>query len=257
MALPTDPPNFINNFKSLQDKQLEMWKQWKDSNENPNYLRPLQASFAGLIGSYVNKYRNLEAIPKPMLQAKAEELFIQALRSYKPGLSGLSTHISTRLQQIDRYVKTYQNAGRIQETRAGQFGQYLASKTQLMDTLGRDPTAEELSNHMTLAIGKNISSREAQRFIKEDRKDIGESGWGDDSLAKIPSVGPMVLRMAYGQLTPEQKAVYERLYGLNGSRMMKPSEIAADLRIHITKVSRIRGQIEAILKPYLPQMYSV
>jgi len=254
MALSPSPVATINSFKPLHEKQLEMWQQWKKSNENPNDLRPLQASFAGLIGSYVNKYRLVEAIPLPLLQAKAEELFIQALRTYQPGMSALSTHVTNKLKQIDRYVKTYQNAGRIQETRAGQFGQYRTSKMSLMDELGRDPTAEELSNHMTMAMGKTISSREAQRFIKEDRRDIGESGWGDDSLSKVPSVAPMVLRLTYMQLNPEQKAVYERLYGLNGSRVMKPTEIAKDLRVDPSKVSRIRSQIEAILRPYMPQI---
>ncbi len=238
----------FNSFRTPQSKQLEMWQKWKESNEDPQHLRPLQNSFNGLLNQHVNKYKNLESVPKPLLQAKADELFLKSLRTYNPNKGALSTHVTYSVKQIDRFVKTYQNAGRVQETRAGNFGEYLASKSNLLSELGRDPTAEELSSHMTLTMGKPITPREAQRYMKEDRKDISEGSWGDDSLSRIPSANALILRLVHKQLMPEQQAVFERLYGLNGARRMRPSEIAKDLRVHPSKVSRIRGQIESILK---------
>lgn len=241
-------PEEFNKFKTPQTKQFEMWQKWKESNEDPQHLRPLQNSFNGLINQQVNKYKNLEAIPRPLLQARAEDLFLKSLRTYNPDKGALSTHVSYNIRQIDRYVKTYQNAGRVQETRAGNFGEFLTSTAALRDELGRDPTAEELSMHMTTLIGKPISPREAQRYMKENRKDINEGSWNDDSLSRVPSASALILRLVHRQLTPEQQAVFERLYGMNGARRMRPSEIAVELRVHPSKVSRTRGQIEEILK---------
>lgn len=240
----------INKTPSLQTKQIEMWKQWQSSNEDPNHLRPLHNSFKGLIQSQVNKYKNLEALPPPMLQAKANELFLESLRNYNPNKSAMSTHVTNNLKRLDRFVKTYQNAGRIQESRAGNFAEYLAAKSSLIEDLGRAPTAEELAAHMTTSMNKTISSNEAMRYMKEDRKDIGEASWSDDSLTRIPSASAMILRLVAQELKPEQRAVYERLFGVNGARRQRPSEIALALRVHPSKISRIRKEIEKVLKKY-------
>ena len=240
----------INKTPSLQTNQVEMWKQWQDANEHPDHLRPLHNSFKGLIQSQVNKYKNLEALPPPLLTAKANELFLDSLRTYNPNKSAMSTHVTNNLKRLDRYVKTYQNAGRIQESRAGNFGEYLAAKTTLTDELGRSPSAEELATHMTVALNKPISSNEALRYMKEDRKDIGEASWSDDSLTRIPSASAMILRLVSQELKPEQRAVFERLFGINGARRQKPSEIALALRVHPSKISRIRKEIEKVLKKY-------
>ena len=232
-------------------KEVEMWHAWKASNEHPDMLRPLQASMKNLIAKSVNKYANLEGIPRPLIESEANNHFIQALRTYDPSKAALSTHVTTMLNRVDRFVKTYQNAGRIQERRSQGWGSYLSARTSLTEEHGRPPTAIELSEKLTTDLNRSITPKEAARFIREDRKDLVESGLTKDAFVTLPTSSRLLLRVLPEELNPEENAVFERLFGINGQRQLKAGQIASELNMHPSKVSRIRNSIETKMKAYL------
>lgn len=236
---------------ATQEKELEMWHAWKASDEHPDYLRPLQNSMKNVIASRVNMYANLEGIPKSMIESEAHNHFMSALRTYDPTKSALKSHVTNGLKRVDRFVKTYQNAGRIQERRSQSWGDYLKAKTLLKEELGRDPNSIELAERLSLELNRAITPKEAERFMKEDRRDLVESGIMGDTFVTLPTSSRLLLKVLPEELSAEENAVFERLFALNGQRQMKAGEIAIELRMHPSKVSRLRNSIETKMKEYL------
>jgi len=234
----------------VKKKENELWEQWKKSNYNPTYLRPLHDSFKNLLFFHVNKWKSVN-IPERLLQAEADKLFIEALKSYDPNKgAALSTHISYMLARIQRFVVTHQNMGRVVEGRAGKvFGELKVAKNLFMEEHGRTPTPQELAEKMSLEYKRGVSVTDAKLFMKEDRRDLS-MGQDEADFSFEPSSNRMLMMILPSELSIEENQVYERLFGLNGSPKMDKGAIARQLRIHPSKVSRLIASIREKLEKY-------
>jgi DNA-directed RNA polymerase specialized sigma subunit len=190
-------------------------------------------------------------IPPRLIQAEAEKAFIEALKDYNPNMGAkLSTHVINRQRRVDRFVKSHQNLARVVESRAQTWGDYQGARSLLQDQLGRDPTAKELAELMSTRMKKSVTPREAARYMAEDRRDLVQTGLDQNAFVMMPTQDRLVLKMVEEELTPEERAVYERMFGLNGAPQQKPGEIARSLRIHPSKVSRLSASITKKIEAY-------
>ena len=71
-------PGGTSSRSQKKRKELDMWRQWKESNENPKHLEPLMRSLRPTIDYRVNKFAPAN-VYKPALRAKANNLTINAL----------------------------------------------------------------------------------------------------------------------------------------------------------------------------------
>lgn len=235
---------------ATQEDELQMWREWKKSGYSPAKLEPLHKSMEKIIHSTVHRYRGVD-IPPRLIQAEAEKHFIEALKSYDPNKGAkLSTHVMNMQKRVDRFVKSHQNLARVVEGRAQTWGDYQSARSTLHDQLGRDPTARELAERMSTQMKKNITPREAARYMAEDRRDLVQTGLDQNAFVTLPTQDRLVLKMVEEELTPEEKAVYERMFGINGAPLQKPGEIARSLRIHPSKVSRLSASITKKIEAY-------
>lgn len=233
-----------------QNDELTMWREWKKSGHRPDKLEPLHASMERILHQTVHRYRGVD-IPPRLIQAEAERVFIESLKDYNPNAGAkLSTHVMNRQKRVDRFVKQHQNLARIVESRAQTWGDYQSARQALTDMHGRDPTAKELAERMSTQMKKNVTPREAARYIAEDRRDLVQTGLDQNAFLQAPTQDRLVLKMVEEELTPEEKAVYERMFGLNGQKQQKPGEIARALRIHPSKVSRLSASIGKKIEAY-------
>ena len=237
------------DWNVTRQNELEMWKKWKESNHNPTHLKPLSDSMKNLVFSHVNKWKSVN-IPTRLIQADAEKHMVEALKDYNPNMgASLSTHVSQRLHRIERFVTTHQNVGRVVESRAGKkFGEFKTARNLFVEEYSREPTPQELAERMSLEYKRSVSVNDAKAFMKEDRRDLSASDEADFTF-EAPS-NRMLLMMLPAELSPEENQVYERLFGLNGCRKLDKGEIARQLRIHPSKVSRIIGSIRTKLEKY-------
>ena len=136
------------------------------------------------------------------------------------------------------------------EQRAQKWQDYLTAKNLLTQKLGRPPTAIELAQKMSLQMGRGITPKEAERFMREDRKDLVQTGLDQNAFEFMPTPDRLILKMLPAELTSEENAVFTRLYGINGSRKMRPGEIARDLRISNAKVTRLKDKIAKKIEAY-------
>ena len=238
------------DYKALRKQDIHLWTAWKDSGYRPKKLKPLQDSMQGIVVSTVNKYKGVD-IARPILHAEANKHLVEALKDYNPGRGAqLHTHAINRMKRVDRFVKENQNFGRVVEQRAQKWQDYLTAKNLITQELGRPPTAIELSQKMSLQLRRPITPREAERYMREDRKDLVQTGLDQNAFEFMPTPDRIILKMVPSELSKEENAVFTRLFGINGSRKMKPGEIARDLRISNAKVTRLKDKIQKKIEAY-------
>lgn len=227
-----------------QSDEMEMWLDWKKSGKDPQKLEPLMQSMNKIVKSTTHKFSGVD-IPPQMVEAEAKKHMIEAFHDYSPNKGAkLSTHVWGRQKRVGRFVQKHQNLARVVESRAQRWGDYTSARDLLQQELGRAPNASELGNRM------KVSKREAGRFIAEDRRDLVQTGLDQNAFIHTPTQDRIVLKMVEEDLTPEEKAVYERMFGFNGAQKQSPGQIAKSLRLHPSKVSRLSASISKKVEAY-------
>jgi DNA-directed RNA polymerase specialized sigma subunit len=239
-----------------RDKEFQMWRDWKASGESPAKLDPIMREMRGIVQQTVNTYSAAD-IDDKFVRAEAEKKVVEALQDYDPSKGAkLSTHVLGRQKRVGRFVKNHQNFARVVESRAANWSEYQEARKELTEANGRDPSREELSVLMSKKLKAKgmkrwkISASEAGRYMAEDRRDLVHTGLDQDSFVTMPTQDRLVLKMVEEELTPEERAVYERLFGLNGAPKQGPGQIARALKIHPSKVSRLSATIAKKVEAY-------
>lgn len=231
-----------------RQKELELWKTWKDSNHDPEHLDPLLSSLQPLMTQHVNRYAGNVPISRPALEGEVTRLTVRALKSYKPDRGAqLSTFVTGQLKGINRFVTQHQNVSRITEERSQKIGRYQRAHTALNESLGRPPTAQEVADEM------RVSVRMVNRLSQEMRPDLLGSGSEHDPFLDEEPKSREVLRLMYPYaFSPDEQKVFEYLLGLNGKQKeIKTGKIARALGWSDSKVSQTRAAIANKVKPYL------
>jgi DNA-directed RNA polymerase specialized sigma subunit len=230
-----------------ETQDFDLWKTWRDSDEDPNHLRPLMGQFRGMIRQQVNRWSSID-MPVSVIQAEHHKQFLRALRTYDPDKGKLGTWVGNHLKKApQRFLTTYQNPARIVETRTGaQRGIFDNALATLDDQLGREPTAQELSEHLNWALP------EVERAMSEGRKALTASStpYGLDPSTNMPSRATEIARFIKTELSPEEMLVWEHTTGDGGKPQLRPGEIATKLRMSPSKVSRLRNSIAEKIKKY-------
>jgi hypothetical protein len=256
-ALPPPPQgvgmsDYDKDARNLSE--LSMWQTWKSSGYREKHLTPLMNSLEPAIKYHVNKWKAAN-VPEDLIAIRAKQITVSALKKYEPvqGYQGRvaspGSWVQNQLQQLQRFVVENQNAGRVQESRAGKHKRVFDEAYQQMrNQLGRDPSIKELAEHMTLAVGKPVTQKQARLFIREQRRDRTVS---DENFTYTPTDTRVLIKLLPEELTPLENQVFERMFGLNGCRKMRPGEIAASLKIDNSRVSRLKNKINAKASEYL------
>lgn len=227
-----------------RQKEMGMWQDWKESGEDPQKLKPLLTSLNPLVQKQINIYRNKVPIPPAAIEAEFNNHLVTALRTYDPNRGAkLSTHVHNQLKRGRRFITKYQNIGGIPETRSYKITEFRTARTELEDKLGMDPTSHQLADEL----GWNV--REVERLMAEDRRDLptglfrSAEGEQYDPAVQFPSREMEVIRLMPYSLDNDEKAVFEYTFGLSGKPMLKPGQIAKEMNMSPSRVSRIRAKL--------------
>lgn len=243
----------ITPYYGKAAKEVDMWRSWKESGEDPDKLQPLLQSLNPVIQSNILRHR-APRIHKPVIEAEARTLTVKALRRYNPSRGTMvSTHVQNNLKGLNRFVKKHQNFTRIVETQANRIGDYQRAKGALSEELGREPTSLEVSNRLKLSLKK------VERLEKEIRKDSFAALSSDDLVESNPfekelPVHREVIEMLPYELTLDEQRVFNHLFGRGGLRKdTSTGSIAKKLGWSQSKVSQVKNSIS---KKYLQYMDS-
>jgi hypothetical protein len=232
----------------LQKKELELWNKWNEGGQRPDDLRPLLKSLRPLIRSKSNFWANRADLPPAAVHAEFNKRALGALRTYNPTKgTQLKSWVTTNLKKAQRWVSSYQDPTRMQETRYYKAGQWDNAKATLDEQLNREPTTLEMAEFL------GWPEAEAGR-MEAEKRDVfytSLSPDGFDPTSIMPSREVEVLNLIRPELNPEETLVYEHTIGFGGKPQLRPGEIAKKLRMSPSKVTRIRNAITKKIERYL------
>jgi DNA-directed RNA polymerase sigma subunit (sigma70/sigma32) len=246
-AREADAPSDLDVLKK---KELELWREWKTSKgaKKKELAGKLLKSFDRLIHAKANVYLRSgnTQVPKSAILFEFKKRLLQGLERYDPTKGAtLATYVTYYLNKPGRFVKKYQNAGRIPEHRIDQITPYKAAITYLDEHLDRPPTHDELANYLGWPI------KEVARMASEQRKDLVTSGFEADPTEVEPAREEEVFRLIQYELTPEELQVLRHTFGISGAPKLSPGEIGRKFKMNPSKVSRIRKKLRLKMEPYL------
>lgn len=235
------------DLSETKQQELEMWQQWKTGGERPNDLRPLLKSFRPLVRSRANHWASRAELPPESVHAEFNRQFVNALKSYDPNKgAALGSWVTNNLKKAQRWVSQHQDPTRVQEHRYYKMGEWDNALATLDDQLGREPSTREMAEYL------GWSEAEAGRMESEKRKSLYSSGFGGfDPTSITPSREAEVMRLVRYELSPEELQVYDYTVGSFGKPQLRPGQIAKQLNMSPSKVTRIRNSISSKIKDHL------
>lgn len=234
-------------LKTTRTKELELWHNWNNNGRQPEHLKPLLDSFKPVIQKEVNKWKGVE-IPKSAIQAEMRKQFVNAVKTFNPQhekKTQLMSWVTTNLNKSSRFMKTYQNIGKIPEGQIARISEFKRAKEELANIHGFEPDTKTLADHLKWPHKKVV------QLSKELRQDLPVSGFagGDPAESMAPKELEAIRILQYdNRLSKEERAVYEYTFGLNGKQRLQPGQIAKQTGLHPSKISRIRGKIKGYIQ---------
>jgi DNA-directed RNA polymerase specialized sigma subunit len=209
------------------EKDVQLWSSW-NSNKNKETLTPLFKAVEPIITKEVSRWA-AGSVARPVLNIEAKKIALKAFETYSPNSSQLSTHLTNQLKGLSRIVYTHSNVARLPEHQTLKVGTYLTAKNELEEDLGREPTMQELSQHL------RWSPKETERFSLELRNGLSTSKPVPPGFETYDSDKAFV-DYIYNDLADQDKLVFEHTTGFNGNKVLSAQEL-------IKKTGMTQGQI--------------
>jgi DNA-directed RNA polymerase specialized sigma subunit len=202
-----------------KSKDLELWQRWKQTG-SPQDLQALLNQMMPIISREVSKWA--AAMSRSLLEAEGKRLAIEAFHAYNPNAgTALSTFVASRLPKLSRLVYSNQNAARLSEANALLFHAYNSANNKLNETLGRDPTHDELADELGWSI-KKLKQFKKQALRKEyiESEEHPDAGKSDEYLVDfihhgLPTIQKQIFEMATGYGGMPKKSNAQIMKALN------------------------------------------
>jgi RNA polymerase sigma factor (sigma-70 family) len=246
MSKQDEPQNPIDELlqektaanEQRRQKEHGLWEHWNTKGRQPEHLEPLLDSFKPLVAQKVREWAP-PMIPQSAFEGELHKHLIHAFETYNPDRgASLSTHVHHRIQKAKRYMNQYQNMAYIPEGKTRNIGQIQKAQNQLTQDFGRPPTHDEIADHIGLPV------RKINDIVSSMRKDIPGSSWDTDPNPHMMTREREVLDLLHYNLNPDEKEVFDHVFGLNGKKKMESTkEIAKLLGKSDSQVSRLKTSI--------------
>jgi DNA-directed RNA polymerase specialized sigma subunit len=223
-----------------QQQDLELWKQWKRTND-PEHLKQLLDHMNPLVQREVQKWG--AAVPREALESKGRLLTVQALKTYDPNRgAAIGTHVTSRLRKLSRDVYPYQNVARLPENKQLLYNTFQVATNNLVDQHGRDPTVDELADELGWTPRKvaDFQKSFARRELVESAGAFMEEGSADEGLIDFYHHG----------LTPSDKLMFEDIIGYKGRPAMNNAQL-------MKKYSMTQGQLSYKKRKFINDLRSI
>lgn len=224
---------------TLKTRDMELWEKWSRTHD-PKDLDALMTQVMPVLRREIGRWSKM--MPAYVLENEAKLIAIEAFKSYRPNEgAALTTHLVNRLQKLSRKAYDNQSTLSVPEHQRLTFNRVNLVRAQLEDSLGRAPSLNEVSDHLALPPKK-------VQWIMENvaKRELIESGEGPSFLMSDDS--PDVIDLAYHDMTPLQKKIFELRAGYNNVPQAKSAtEIMRKLSITQGQLSYQLDQIKRLL----------
>jgi RNA polymerase primary sigma factor len=188
--------------------------------------------------------------PSPTIKSRAKLLALDAAARYDPSRAKLRTHLMVHLQGLRRYAARENQIVGVPERVGLDLHRIRTGTTELADRLGRDPTDQELADHVGL-------SRKRIGYVRQAKGGLAEGQLSrENEEGGVEAFQPAVVQsqddngwtdLVYHDLHPTDQIILEHSLGLHGKQVLSKQKIAAKLRLSPGAVSQRAARIQAML----------
>jgi DNA-directed RNA polymerase specialized sigma subunit len=248
---PTAAEVAKSSGKVDREKELEVWKRWKDKRDKGSFRELLNGGdhgpgYRNLINWWSRRYTQDNQLPTSAVKANMLGHFRRALDNWDPEKGQLNTYVVWNLKKTSRFMNTYSPIARIPEQRLSDVRTYAIARDELEDALGRDPNDFEVSQKLGWDQKKATLIRTEARAHLTMQEGLDESPFGSattDAMNTIHSVHPL--------LDLEAKKVLEHTYGLYGATEIEDNnDLAKRMNITPNRVRAIKRRIAKVIEKY-------
>lgn len=222
----------------------ETYYTWKQD-QTPENLSKAVTAYTGLLHSELPKYTTSNLNPT-VIKGYGKKIIADSLKSYDPAKGKLANHIVTNLQRLHRINYESSSFFRLAEEMQRGTTLFRNAKTDLTDTLKREPNTEELSDYLKWNPSK--VRRMDRTLMKETLS---------DSLGYAPAYVAMddpKIDYLYHDLDPQDKIIFEFKTGYKGSPVLRLEEISKKTGLSVPMVSiragKIANQLNQVFKTH-------
>jgi len=218
---------------------------WKE-NPSPLHTTVLLDKVKPAIDHAIKAY--VQGVPSPMTRSKAKQLAIEAFHTYDPRQAQLNTHLINHLKRLQRSSAREANFIHIPEQLSLDRQHLHEAHLDLADSLGREPTTDELADQIGLSkrrIGylRSVKSPVAEGWMRS--RHLGEEDY-DPSVEAQPH--NEAAELLYDSLDdPTDKLILEHGIGLHGHDQKHSSVIGKMLNISPSAVSQRAAKLQSSL----------
>lgn len=228
-------------LQQKRDQELQHLNTWRQT-QDPAHLEPLLKSYEPVVAMKMRQYK-APALNEAAFRAELQKHLIGAFQSFDPSRGAqLSTHVENRLRKVQRFNNRFQNMAYIPEGQAQHIGRINKAKDELAEQFGRDPTHDEIADHIGMPV------KQVSKVIGSQRRDIPASTFESDPTEIAMHRDQEVLDLLPYNLSKDETQVFNHIFGQNGARQIgSTNDIAKTLGKSPSQVSRLRT---SILKKY-------
>lgn len=273
--VPLNPLQAFQDFEQRQTsdratKDLEIWNKWDQGGRQPKDLAPLIKRFKPFVESRLTAWKPPH-VPEAAFRDEIKKKLYEAAETYNPNKGAVSTHFFTRAAGATRFGKRRANTMYIPERKAGFINTLKGTQDELRDTLGREPTHQEIHSYLQEnQPDTGLRLKDVKTIMGAMRRDVLSSAFESDPTPRsqqyhVAIAGPLMRqaveveylrgmkkKMDAQKSTEEALRVYDMMYDSDGNPTgMKPGQMAKQLGKHPSHISRIRTRIIDIGKKYV------
>jgi DNA-directed RNA polymerase specialized sigma subunit len=235
---------FFDSQNKLEDKYKDAYDSWS---KNPTktttskLLSTIQPEIDRGISAHVGQ-------ANPILNSQARGLALQAVKTYDPSKAKLGTHVVNNLQGLKRMSRKQIMVLSIPERVSIDQANLARTHTALSDTLGREPTLEEMADSAGLSkkrigyVQKFTPGTSSGTFMTDTPESEGFMPQVESS-----DEGESWIEFVYTDMDTTNKKIMEWTLGLHGSPTYSNTEIARKLRMTPGAVSQRKQTIQTVL----------
>jgi DNA-directed RNA polymerase specialized sigma subunit len=227
----------MNETKS---KDILLWEQWRRTGSQAD-LDTLLRQMEPILRREVGRWSRVA--PVFLLENEAKRLAIKAFHDYDPNHvppTALASHVTNHLMKLSRTAYARQSILTVPEAKRLDFNNINRERIRLEDQLGRPPSLEELADHVRLPPSRiqNLASEVAKR-------EYMESGEGPSFVQHLDD--PEVVHLAWHDMTPVQRQIFEHRTGYGGTPLLKGQAIMKATGLTQGQLSHQLGKIKEVL----------
>lgn len=208
---------------SLQERDIQLWKKWKESKSKED-LEALLKAVSPILANTVNQLKG--NVSTAVLDAEAKIQAVKAFNTFDPNKGvQLSTHLINTLQKVNRVAYSNMELLSVPEHRRYKFKTFAAAIANLHEELGREPNSLELAEEL------GWSTNEVERFRMEERKELSDSRPDSPEFSKKTDTNDLLLSYIHHDLSPQQRSVFEMTTGYAGQQVYDNAKIMKSLNM--------------------------